>query len=214
MIDIQHGCCLSLISSLPDRSVDLVLTDPPYGNRETYGRAKRTILGDQHPLVALSAIAACYRVLKLNRVCLCFINMRQLPFTEGFIARYTSFKIRDVIVWDKRDMAFGHGFRKRYELIMVLEKGRPTYANRSLANVLVSQRIPRPQHPHEKPVALLKTLIEHVTAPRGVILDPFMGSGSTGVAARELGRRFIGIELDPSCFELAKRRLAADQSAR
>ncbi len=207
MIDIQHGCCLSLMGSLPDRSVDLVLTDPPYGNRETYGRAKRAILGDEHPLVALSAIAACYRVLKLNRVCLCFINMRQLPFVEGFIARYTNFKIRDVVVWDKRDMALGRGFRKRYELILVLEKGRPTYTSRSLANVLVSKRIPRPTHPHEKPVDLLKTLIEHATTPGDLVLDPFMGSGSTGVAAWELGRRFIGIELDATYFDLARRRL-------
>lgn len=207
MIDIEHGCCLSLMAKLPNRCVDLVLTDPPYGNNGTYGNAGRRIMGDEHPLVALSAIASCYRVLKQNRTCLSFVNVRQYPFAESFVSRYTDFKIRDVVVWDKKDNGFGRGFRKRYELIMVLEKGRPKYNGNVLANVLNIQRIPRPKHPNQKPVELMKTLIEHTTAPGDVILDPFMGSGSTGVAAWDLGRQFIGMELDQNHFDMAQTRL-------
>lgn len=207
MIDIHHGCSISRLSKLPDASVDLVLTDPPYGNNQTYGRRQHTIAGDENPLVALSGLTHVYRVLRIDRTCLCFVDVRHLPFFENFVTRYTKFAIRDVLVWDKETIGFGRGFRKRYELAMVLEKGRPQYRSRSLANVLRYRRISRPTHPHQKPVELLKAIIQHTTDAGDTVLDPFMGSGSTGVAARELDRRFIGIELDQAYFDLARRRI-------
>ena len=206
--DLRLGCSLELLNHLPDESVDLVLTDPPYGNNDVYGRAYKSIKGDEHPLNALFALAAVYRLLKDNRTCFCFINVQQLPFVESFVIRYTAFKVRDVLVWDKRRMGFGRAFRKRHELILVLEKGQPSYRSRGLANVVACSRVARPQHPHQKPVDLLKTLIGHASDQGDTVLDPFMGSGSTAIAAQAMGRHFIGIELDADYFELARQRIA------
>lgn len=208
-LDLRLGCSLELLNRLPDESVDLVLTDPPYGNNDVYGRSHKSIRGDEHPLNALFALTAVYRLLKDDRVCFCFINVQQFPFVESFVTRYTAFKVRDVLVWDKRRMGFGHAFRKRHELILVLEKGQPSYRSRGQANVVACPRVVRPQHPHQKPVGLLKTLIGHASDQGDTVLDPFMGSGSTAVAARDMNRHFIGFELDADYFKLARQRIVS-----
>jgi len=180
-----------------------VLTDPPYGNAAHYGRDRKKILNDETPLVGLLALPECYRVLRRNRCCFFFLGIQHLPFVRSFVEQYTSFTIRDVIVWDKCQIGFGHGFRKRHELILALEKGRPKYYDHGLANVLCVNRVHCPDHPHEKPVELLRLLIDHATLPGDLVIDPFMGSGSTGVVAAFLDRRFCGFELDKGYFQAA-----------
>ena len=209
MITLHNDCALDRLTQLPAASIDLVLTDPPYGDNQRYGRQQQTIHGDENPLVALSALVELFRLLKSDCTCFCFSSARQLPFMESFVRRYTRFTIRDVLVWDKKRIGFGQAFRKRYELILVLEKGRPQYRGRGVGNLLASTRPGRPEHPHQKPIDLLQTLIDHASDPADTVLDPFMGSGSTGLAALAAQRHFIGIELDQTYFELAKRRLAA-----
>ena len=71
------------------------------------------------------------------------------------------------------------------------------------------ERVKNPVHPTQKPVKVLKHLVRLATKPGDLILDPFMGVGSTGVAALELGRRFIGIEIDPLYFQAARKRIEA-----
>jgi site-specific DNA-methyltransferase (adenine-specific) len=87
----------------------------------------------------------------------------------------------------------GHGFRRQYECILVLEKSKPRYRNHGLTNVLRFQRVRAIQHPHEKPVELIETFIRQSSDERGVVLDPFLGSGTTAVAARQLNRDYVGI---------------------
>jgi site-specific DNA-methyltransferase (adenine-specific) len=105
----------------------------------------------------------------------------------------------------------GLGFRPQHELVIHLAKARPRFYACDGSNVLGSKRVPPAQkeHPTAKPVGLMAELVRVVAPPGGVVLDPFAGSGSTGVACVETGRRFIGIEKDAAYFRTAKRRIAA-----
>lgn len=201
------GDALHVLKRLPDKSIDLIVTDPPYGDNIGYGIHNRTIAGNKHPLIALAVIAECYRVLKANASAYMFCGVKHLGFLRTFFQNYTKYGIRDVLIWDKMLRGRGHGFRRRYECILVLEKGKPRYCDPGLANVLPFQRIRASRHPHEKPAALIETLIRQSSDTGGVVLDPFLGSGTTALAARQLGRHYVGIELDPGYCKITEERL-------
>jgi site-specific DNA-methyltransferase (adenine-specific) len=205
-----HGDCIDALRELPGESVDLICTDPPYGDDAGYGRSHRMIVGNQHPLLGLMALAEGYRILRKNRCCFCFFEAKHLALIDIFFRRYTSYHIREYVVWDKQHIGMGYGFRKRHEMILVLEKGKPTYNSAALPNVLTCARVSTSDHPHTKPVALLETLIGHTTTHGDVVLDPFLGSGTTAVAAKRLQRTFIGIECDDRFVQIARQRLSAE----
>lgn len=201
------GDALHVLKRLPDKSIDLVVTDPPYGDNTSYGIHNRTIAGNEHPLIALSVMYAAYRVLKANTSAYMFCGMRHLAFIRAFFQGYTKYRIRDMLIWDKMLRGRGHGFRRQYECILVLEKGKPRYHSPGLSNVLRFQRARAIRHPHEKPVELIETLIRQSSDERDVVLDPFVGSGTTAVAAQRLNRHYIGVELDRSYYAVAEKRL-------
>lgn len=201
------GDALHVLKQLPDKSIDLVVTDPPYGDNIAYGVYNRTIAGNEHPLVALAVMAECYRLLKANTAAYMFCGARHLGFLRSFFQSYTKYAIRDVVIWDKMLRGQGHGFRHQHECILVLEKGKPRYRIPGLPNVLRFQRTRAVQHPHEKPVALIETLIQQSSNEWGTVLDPFLGSGTTAVAACGLNRHYLGVELDPGYYQIAKTRL-------
>ena len=91
-------------------------------------------------------------------------------------------------------------------MIVVLEKGKPIY-RKSLSNVLRAKRIVSKDHPHEKPLGLLSVLIENSTSQNDVVLDPFAGTGTTCMAAKNLDRRFIGIECERRWVDVARGRI-------
>lgn len=206
---IYLGDSARLLRAWPAALADLVVTDPPYGNDAVYGRSRRRILGDEHPLVGLDAAAACYRLLKPNTTAYLFCGVTHLGFLQHFFLRYTRYRVGDVLVWDKLTMGFGHAFRRRFECILVLEKGKPRYRDRGLADVLSARRPPTDVHPHAKPVELIRRLLLTSTDEGDVVLDPFVGSGTTCVAAALTGRRYLGIEISPEYAAVARRRIAA-----
>ena len=198
---------LKSLRELPNESVDLICTDPPYGDNSGYGRSNRMILGNEHPLLGLMALAEGYRILRKNRCCFCFLEAKHLAFIDIFIRRYTSYRVKEYVVWDKKHIGMGQGFRKRHEMILVLEKGRATFNSSALPNVLTCTRVSTSLHPHTKPIDLIGTLIGHATKPGDVVLDPFLGSGTTAIAAKKLGRAFVGIECDERYIRIARQRL-------
>lgn len=210
---LTRGDAIAELGRLQSSSIDLVLSDPPFGNDTHYGRNHKRIAGDAHPLTGLSVLQECHRVLKPDSALFFFLDVRHLPIIRLFVDQYTAFTVRDVLIWDKMNMGFGFGFRKRYEMILALEKGRPEYRSKGLPNVLQAKRLHSASHPHEKPAKLLKTLICQTTNAGDVVLDPFMGSGSTGVAAVETARAFHGIEIDGAHFKAAKRRIERAEAA-
>jgi DNA modification methylase len=115
-----------------------------------------------------------------------------------------------MIVWNKKSAGMGVGWRGQHELILWGLRGPARIPSKSLGNVLTIGRSGNPDHPTQKPDALLFELLSG-TDSQGIV-DPFMGSGTTGVAALRLGRRFFGIEIEPKHFATACRRIA--QAAR
>ena len=206
---VIFGDALQVLKDFPDKSIDLIVTDPPYGDNTVYGRQRTRIAGDENPLLALQVMSEAYRVLKQNAVAYVFFGIRHWSLLQMFFINYTKYKIRDVIVWDKVYKGRGYGFRRQYEMILVLEKGKPRYRNPGLSNIIKAKRIAFQEllHPHMKPLELIKTLILQSSDESDVVLDPFIGTGTTAVAAHQLERNFIGIELDFKYWLAAQRRL-------
>ncbi|HUX01531.1 MAG TPA: site-specific DNA-methyltransferase, partial [Phycisphaerae bacterium] len=147
-------------------------------------------------------------ILKPGASFLCFIDWRQYP--ECYAAIETAnLRVQAMVVWDKVHMALGNGFRKRHELIIHACRGTPSVYDRSTPDVIKCPREPPSKiHPTIKPTQLLARLLAVVSNAEALVLDPMMGSGSTGVAAIETGRRFVGIEIDRGYFEIACQRIA------
>lgn len=206
---IYTGDAVSVLGTWPSQFVDLSIADPPYGNGEhvAYGRSRRRILGDEHPLVGLQGIAATYRVLKPNTTAYVFCAAPHIGLLEHFVLRYTKFRLRELLVWNKTQPGFGNTFRRAFECIAVLEKGEPRYQGQAISTVLTYRRTSTALHPHAKPLELLERLIQLSSTPDALVLDPFAGSGSTCVAALGAGRRFLGIELSPDYAEIARTRI-------
>jgi|ERR1041385_266410 DNA modification methylase len=204
---IIRGDALRILPQLRKHSVDLIVTDPPYGDNVRYGPQNIRIAGNEHPLRALSVMGLSYRVLKRNSTAYMFCSIRHLDFAHAFFSRYTSFRLREVIIWNKLSMGVGKAFRKQYECILVLEKGKPKYRDPKMLNLLSVSRVRSREHPHVKPVELIKQLIRHSSDKGAVVLDPFIGTGTTAVAAHTLSRHFIGIEIDKGYCRIARTRL-------
>ena len=195
---IIQGDCIQILKEMPSRYIDLIVTDPPYGDNVGYGWNNKTIINNENPLINCTALVEMYRVLKLNSSLYLFTNWKHYPFLTEFISRYTKFKIRHLVVWEKHNFGLGWAFRHQYELILVLEKGKPKYNLKNFSDVQTASHINhnKSNHPHQKPVDLLMKMIEHSSKVGDLVLDPFAGSGSTGKACEKLDRKWIGIELD------------------
>lgn len=210
---VHTGNALTLLRNWPARSFDLLITDPPYGNDTAYGRARRRIAGDEDPLIGLQVVAASYRLLKRDATAYVFCSAQHVGFLQHFFMRYSKFRIRELLVWDKRQLGFGATFRRAYECILVLEKGKPSYRVKSIPTLLSVSRVSAKLHPHAKPVPLIERLIEASSDVGQTVLDPFAGSGTTAVAATRLRRHSVNVEIDPAMAALANKRLAGERAS-
>ncbi|MEI7719109.1 MAG: DNA methyltransferase [archaeon] len=202
------GDCIEIMKSFPKNSVSLIITDPPYGDNVAYGFGHKTIKNNENPLINCTAMVEMYRILKKNSSLYLFTNWKHYPFLTEFLIRYTPFRIRHLIVWKKHNFGLGWAFRHQYELILVLEKGKPKYNLTNFSDVQSASHINHDTqtHPHEKPIDLLEKIIKHSSKEGDLILDPFAGSGSTCKACQRLNRKWIGIELDEKYFQMARAR--------
>jgi len=124
--------------------------------------------------------------------------------TPEFISGVTELEYFGEIIWDKKVPGLGANFRYQHENAAIFTKGAPGPIGVGFS-VISCMRTPD-HHPHQKPIPLMKQLVK--ISAGDVILDPFMGSGSTGVACAQMGRKFIGIELDPKYFDIACERIS------
>lgn len=115
------------------------------------------------------------------------------------------------VIWDKRNPGIGWRYRRQFEQIMIGHRrgGRIAWADPSLAHSNIISYMPRKNriHPNEKPIDLLGKLLDLHTKPGELVLDPFMGSGTTGVAAARWGRKFVGVEIEEHYFEMSCKRI-------
>jgi len=229
-IRLFQGDALAVLRDLPAASADAVVTDPPYssGGQSTSARkadpadkyqlggTKRSypaMLGDnkdQHSFLAWAALwlSECWRIARDGSPLLVFSDWRQVPVMSDAV-QAAGWTWRGLVVWDKPTARPDKGrFRNQAEYILFASKGRHERATeRCLPGVYRHSVDPRRKvHLTGKPEPLLRDLLE-VTTPGGLVLDPFMGSGTTGLACLTTGRGFVGIELSPEYFEIARRRI-------
>lgn len=217
------GDCLDILPTLPDQTVDLLLTDPPYGFFYRSGSRKlplTTIANDRHEAIPLlrHALQLLYPKLKENGVGFIFTNW-QCYCSMAAVIQETGFEIKNVLIWEKNAWSRGDlkgNWGYQYEMVIYFRKNSPPTFRRWLqgkreGNILRFKKLPTNymKHPTEKPVELLEYLISKSTLPGDVVVDPFMGSGTTCLAAKNLHRAYIGIEIEPVWYQVANQRLEA-----
>ncbi|MDT8441609.1 MAG: site-specific DNA-methyltransferase [Desulfuromonadales bacterium] len=225
---LLHGDCRQLLTQLADDSVDLVLTDPPYnisdystGNMSFKWRPaiNNDLAGWDRQFDPDQIREQLLRVLKPTGNLFAFCSYNTIGrWHELFDPVFDTFQF---FVWHKSNpvpKVRRQGFLNSCELIVCMwnrghtwnfgrQSGMHNFFEGPIC--MAPERLKEPKHPTQKPVRLLKHLIGIASNPGDTILDPFMGVGSTGAAAGELQRNFIGMELDESYFLAARQRLAA-----
>jgi len=211
---VHLGDCLPWLATLPDRCAAHVITDPPYDER-THASAMCGTSGFGVSFGALSDPAALASTLVrlADRWCLAFCAVESL----GAYASGAGDAWVRAGIWDKINptpQLTGDRPGQAVEAIAIMHRRGRKRWNRGGGAAIWRFASPRgadrPDHPTPKPVDLMAALISDFTDPGDVILDPFAGSGTTGVAALRLGRRFIGCELDPKYHAIACERLTAE----
>jgi len=209
--DVACGDCIDVMRSMPWACIDFILTDPPYlvNYRD---RSGRRVVNDDNEAWLKPAFRQMYRVLRPDSLCVSFYGWNKV---DTFMAawREAGFDVVGHIVFRKRYSSKARYLSYEHESAYLLAKGRPSLPSSPVPDVLDWQYSGNRLHPTQKPVQPLKTLIGAFTKPGAVVLDPFAGSGSTLIAAQELGRRFIGIELDEQHHRTASTRIAQREAA-
>lgn len=262
-VTLHNGDCLELLHKLPDESVDLVVTSPPYcigkayedphNDIETFKDQHQAIFNDLYRVVKTGG-SICWQIgYHVSDKCVIPLDYIVYDIFSSLSKKYENpLILRNRIIW-----TFGHGlnsttrFSGRHEIILWFTKGKQTIFN--LNDVRVPQKYPgkrsykgpnkgalsgnplgknpsdvwdipnvkakhieKTEHPCQFPVAIPQRLIKALTPPNGLVLDPFMGAGSTGVAALIEGRRFVGSEIIDSYYHISVNRIkdAADGKAK
>jgi site-specific DNA-methyltransferase (adenine-specific) len=209
---VIQGDCKAVLQTLPNESVDFVLTDPPYLVRYK-DRSGRSIANDDNSGSVLNAFSDLYRVLKPNTFCVSFYGWNSVAvFFEAW--KQAGFAAVGHIVWHKGYSSRRGFLNARHEQAYVLVKGHPGKPAQPLDDVQPWEYSGNVVHPTEKAVSVLQPLIRSFSSPGACILDPFAGSGSSLVAAALCGRNYIGIELEAKYVEHARRRLAGVERAK
>ncbi|MBK8177037.1 MAG: DNA methylase [Rhodospirillales bacterium] len=201
----MQGDCTALLRGVATASIDLVVTDPPYVCRYR-DRSGRSVANDHQDDWIAPAFRELYRVLKPDTFCVSFYGWSHV---EKFMRAWKEAGFTPVghIVWPK-NYASRRGYTAaRHEQAFLLAKGRPPRPLVPFDDVQPWAYTGNMLHPTQKAVGVIRPLIEAFSAPGAVVLDPFLGSGTTGVAAIASGRRFVGMELDPEHFAVAERRI-------
>lgn len=231
MIDLRQGDCLDLMKQLPTGCVDLVVTSPPYNLRNSTGNGMKDGRGGKWSNAALIHGYASHsdnmphdEYVAWQRDCLTEM-MRLIPDTGAIFYNHkwrvqngliqdrhdivSGFPVRQIIIWQRKGgINFNKGyFLPTYEVIYLIAKPKFILAEKAnrLGDVWCIPQERNNAHPAPFPVELAERIVKSTNA--STVLDPFMGSGTTGVACVNTGRRFIGMELDPGYFEIAKARI-------
>lgn len=226
--NIYNNDSMEFMRGLEDNSIDLIVTDPPYkitarGNAGSSGgmmKSKLSMNGKifKHNDVKIKDfMPEIYRVLKEGSHC--YIMTNHVNLIEMLnVAKECGFHFIKSLIWDKGNKIMGQCYMSQFEYILFLRKGRHKKINNCGTSDILS--IPNKKqkgedgknlHDTEKPVELMRILIENSSQEGEVVLDPFVGIGATAVAAKNLNRKYIGIELDENYFNIAKRRLETNE---
>lgn len=201
----------------PSESLDLIVTDPAYESLEKH-RAIGTTTRLKHSKASSNdwfsvfpnarfgeLFGEAFRALKRNTHLYLFCDAETM-FIARPEAERAGFRFWKPLVWDKQTIGMGYHYRARYEFILFFEKGKRRLNDLGIADVIAVPRVHR-GYPAEKPPAVSEVLIKQSTVAGAIVADPFMGSGSVGVAALRCGRRFRGTDLNPEAVRLSAERM-------
>ena len=236
--ELWLGDCRAVLPQLAADSVEMLWTDPPYGHSNADGdflSARAEIMRDGRATVSApianddadsmrevvdAMLKQAARVLRSESCCCCccccggggprptFAWLAERMDREGLSFFHS-------VIWDKLNPGVGWRYRRQHEMVMVAHRaaGKLAWSGEvdALPNIYAEMKPRGNDHPNLKPLGLISRFIRAHTSAGETVLDPFMGSGTTGVAAVQLGRKFIGIELDPKHFATACRRIEQAQ---
>lgn len=210
---VSNADAVEWLKTLPEGSADLVITDPPYESLEKH-RAIGTTTRLKHSKSSSNdwfeifpnkrfpeLLSEVYRVIKPNSHFYLFCDQETM-FVIKPLAEAVGFKFWKPLIWDKQHIGMGYHYRSRYEFILFFEKGKRRLNDLGIADILAATRL-RGGYPTEKPIALSEVLVRQSTEAGETVIDPFMGSGSVGVAALEHGRIFKGNDISPKAIDIA-----------
>ena len=213
---LYQGDCLEVMGSIKDKSVDLIVTDPPYLMDYQSNRRKKEDRFDKikndkgNYMLIQDYLEECHRIMKDNTAIYCFCSWHNIDFFKNEFEKH--FKLKNILVWNKNNHGTGDlkgSYAPKHEFILFGHKGRTLLREKRIADVIDCPKISSNKltHPTEKPQDLLEIFIKQSSDVGSIIFDGFMGTGSCGIAAKKLNRKFIGIELDEKYFDIAKDRL-------
>lgn len=214
---LSQGDAVAWLRARPSESIDLLITDPPYESLEKH-RAVGTTTRLKHSKASSNdwfsifpnarfpeLFAEVYRVLRRNTHFYLFCDPETM-FVAKPLAEQAGFKFWKPLIWEKLTIGMGYHYRARYECILFFEKGKRKLNDLGIADVITARRVTG-GYPAEKPVSVSEVLIRQSSEPGQLVVDPFMGSGSVGVAAVRLGRSFAGNDLCAEAVDIARGRL-------
>ncbi len=230
-IELQQGDCIELMRSLETNSIDLIFADPPYnlsgegylttqnGKVAKLHKGNWDVIDDIH-LFNEKWIKECVRILSEDGTIWISGTLHNHP-SVGVILKKLGLWIINDVIWYKRNstpLLSKNRLAPSTELIWVASKTKKYFFNYELAKQLnggkqmknlweINAEKHKTIHPTEKPETLLERIILIASKEGNTVLDPFMGSGTTGVVAKRLNRNFIGFEIDQKYFEIAKKRI-------
>jgi site-specific DNA-methyltransferase (adenine-specific) len=233
-ITIYNADCLDVLPQL--EAVDIVLTDPPYASLDVQVgkgsttrlvglnefKGKRLASRDQFKgkRLASSNGKRWFTTIPSDVLGPTLDGLRSLLRPSGALYVFADVKSgleffpllepANVIVWDKQAIGMGYAWRRMHEWIAYCPMPEHKLRDLGAGDIIRCPGVENKEHPTEKPIGVLKRVIENSTDPGDLILDPFMGSGTTLRAAKDLGRRAIGIEINEAYCEIAAKRLAQE----
>jgi DNA modification methylase len=230
VVTLYNADALEILTELEPSSVDSLVTDPPYcaggiseasrvaapgqGLRSENIKRFGWFVGDNMGTAGLAFLLRSIafeslRVVRPTGSLVVFCDWRMLPTLAPAIES-SGVRYQGLVVWDKGQLGMGLGFRNQHELAMQFTLGAPEYHDKATPNVLRASRVSADEREHQtqKPISLLQRILRVVTPAGGTTIDPFAGSGSTLLAARDIGMRAIGVERDESYCEIAAKRLS------
>ncbi len=202
--------------------VDCVITDPPYliDYKTNYRQNKdhkfcKAIENDNNPQLIIDLMPLLYEVMKENTPLYMFCGSDYIDFFMQEVKKY--FTLKNIIVWDKGNHTAGDlqaQYGKRYEFIIYANKGRALF-NAGVNRDVDIWRVPRVAgneqiHQNQKPIDLISKILNIHSKQGDLILDPFMGSGTTAVVCHKLQRNYMGFEIDHEYFEIASKRIESE----
>lgn len=223
-INRVYNCdCIELMREMVRAGVkvDCVITDPPYlmayktGYRQnTEDRFCREIPNDNNEQLIKDYIMLCEKIMKDDTALYCFCNSNKVDVFKQEIEKY--FTIKNIIVWIKNNWTAGDlqaQFGKQYEFCIYANKGRRVFnGEKRLTDVWFFDRCSGSEqlHQNQKPLPLIYRMLKLSTNVGDLVFDGFMGSGTTAVACKRLGRKFIGAELDEYYYGICNERLTTE----